>query len=215
VTQYSVLQEAFVSGELSPGMWGRVSLEKYKFGASTMRNGFVNFQGGYSSRAGLAYIGMCKQGAPNIGSATLNNTSNGTLVNTGPPRPIPFQFSVTQTYDLEFGDYYMRVIYQGGYVIENSVNVTSVSAAGLFTTSASHGYSIGDWIFDSGNTGFSGLTWVVKTVPSATTFTIEDLFGNVVTAATRFNWWNCRAYLYFDNSLSSSRFALFEICAIC
>ena len=173
-----------MGGELSPGMWGRVTHEKYKFGASTMRNGFVNFQGGYASRAGLAYIGMCKQAAPNIGGATLNNISNGTPVNSGPPRPIPFQFSVLEGYDLEFGDYYMRVVYKGGYVTESSRIVTSVNSAGLFTIPFPHGFNVGDWIYNSGNTGFSGLTWVVLTVPSPTTFTVSDLFGNVISVAT-------------------------------
>ncbi|MGB9154417.1 MAG: hypothetical protein WCD70_15175 [Alphaproteobacteria bacterium] len=184
MTKFTVMQEAFVGGELSPGMWGRVTHPKYKFGASTMRNGFVNFQGGYSSRAGLAYVGMCKQAAPNIGGATVNNVSNGTPVNSGAPRPIPFQFSVLQAYDLEFGDYYMRVIYQGGYVTEASVTVTSVSSAGLFTTATAHGYSIGDWIYIPDNTGFSGLTWVVKTVPTTAEFTVESLFGDVISSAT-------------------------------
>lgn len=182
MTQGSIIQEAFVSGELSPAMWGRVSHEKYKFGASTMRNGFVNFQGGYASRAGSAFVGQCKQGS-SFGGATLNNAGS-TPVNTGPPRPIPFQFNIFQAFDLEFGDYYMRVIYQGAYVLESAVTVTSVSSAGLFTTSTTHGYSVGDWIYDAGNSGFSGLTWIVKTVPTTSTFTVTDLFGNTISSAT-------------------------------
>src|ERR1035437_5618905 len=180
MAQGTVIQEAFVSGELSPALWGRVSHEKYKFGASTMRNGFVNFQGGYSSRAGTAIIGLCKQGAP-AGGATLNN-AGGTPANTGPPRPIPFQFSTSQAFDLEFGDYYMRPIYRGAYVTEAPVTLTSVSAAGLFTTPADHTYSIGDWLYDAGNDSFSGLIWVVDTVPTTKTFTVTDLWGNVVSA---------------------------------
>ena len=181
MTQGSIIQEAFVSGELSPAMWGRVSHEKYKFGASTMRNGFVNFQGGYASRAGSAFVGQCKQASP-FGGATLNN-AGVTPVNTGPPRPIPFQFNISQAFDLEFGDYYMRVIFQGAYVTETAKTITSVSNLGLFTTSTTHGYSVGDWIYDVGNSGFSGLTWIVKTVPTTSTFTVTDLFGNTISAA--------------------------------
>lgn len=169
----TTIQTAFVSGELSPAMWGRTDHEKYKFGASTMRNGFVNFQGGYASRAGLAYVGMCKQAAPNIGGTATKNK----------PRDINFQFSVLQGFALEFGDQYMRVKYQGAYVTESAVTITGVNASGLFTSSAAHGYSVGDWIFDEGNAGFSGLTWVVRTVPNSTTFTVEDLFGTAITIA--------------------------------
>lgn len=169
MTQGTAIQEAFVSGELAPAIYGRVTHPKYKYGASTMRNGFINFQGGFASRAGSAYVGMCKQGAPNIGGV---NDSNA------PPRPIPFQVSITEAYDLEFGDYYMRPIYRGAYITEAAVTVSTVSSAGLFTTNGSHGYSVGDWVFDQGNTGFNGLTWVIKSIPSATTFVVEDLFGN-------------------------------------
>lgn len=182
MTQGSIIQEAFVSGELAPAIWGRVSHPKYKLGASTMRNGFANFQGGYSSRPGTAFVGQCKQGSL-AGGATLNN-AGVTPVNTGPPRPIPFKFNSLQSLVLEFGDYYMRPVYQGSYVLEAAKTVTSVSNVGLFTTSGSHGYSIGDWVYDLGNTGFNALTWVVKTVPTGSTFTVTNLFGNVISSAT-------------------------------
>lgn len=100
-----------------------------------------------------------------------------------PPRDIPFQFSLTQGYVLEFGEEYMRVKTNGAYITEATKTVTSVSAAGLFTVT-SHGYSVGDWIYDRGNTGFSGLIWIIHTVPTGNTFTVTDLFGNIVTSAT-------------------------------
>jgi hypothetical protein len=159
------LQNSLSAGELSPSLFGRTDLEKYHSGTSTCRNFFVNYRGGVLSRAGLAYVGTCKQQYP------------------VPPRDIPFQFSLNQGYVLEFGDYYLRIKSNGAYVIEPTKSVTTVSAAGLFTV-ASHGYSVGDWIYDTGNTGFSGLTWIVNTTPTANTFTVTDLFGNVITSAT-------------------------------
>lgn len=167
------IQTAFVSGELSPALWGRVDHEKYKFGASTMRNGFVNFQGGYASRAGLAYVGMCKQGAPNNGGTSSND----------PPRDIPFQFSVTQAYVLEFGDQYMRIKFQGAYVTEAAKSVNSITRANPGTvTITSHGFSNGDWVFGAnigGMTEFNSLTWIVQNV-TTNTFTLTDLFGTPV-----------------------------------
>lgn len=96
----NVIQPSFSAGELSPSMFGRVDLARYHVGAATMRNFFVDYRGGSSSRAGTKYCGTCKYG---------NRAT----------RIVKFQFSsdVTQSFALEFGDLYMRVIYQGGYVL--------------------------------------------------------------------------------------------------
>ena len=92
----SVIQNSFIGGEISPSLFGRTDLGKFHNGASTMRNFFVNYRGGASSRAGLAYVGTCKQD-PGI------NGQNP------PPRDITFQFNINQGYALEFGEYYMRI----------------------------------------------------------------------------------------------------------
>lgn len=152
------------AGELAPSLYGRQDLEKYHSGTTTSRNFFSNYRGGVSSRAGLAYVGTCKQQYP------------------VPPRDLPFQFSLNQGYVLEFGELYLRIKYRGAYITEATKTVTSVSIGGLFTVT-SHGYSNGDWVFDEGNTGFSGLTWIVQNV-TTNTFTVTDLFGNTVTSAT-------------------------------
>lgn len=161
---YTSFQSSLGSGELTPSIWGRTDLDKYAHGTTTSRNFFVNYRGGVSTRAGLAYVGTCKQ--------------SGT---SPPPRDIPFQFSVTQGYVLEFGEHYLRVKTNGAYVTEASKS-SSVSSSAVFTVT-SHGYSSGDWVFDTGNTGFSGLTWIVSST-TTNTFTVTDLFGTPVTSAT-------------------------------
>lgn len=163
----AAIQNSLAAGEISPSLFGRTDLAKYHQGASTMRNYFVNYRGGSSSRAGYAYVGACKQ--------------PGTAA---PPRDIAFQFNINQGYALEFGDQYMRVKSNGAYVLESPLVVSSVSIAALFTTAAPHGLAIGDWIYDIGNTGFSGLTWIVNTTPTGSAFTVTDLFGNVISSAT-------------------------------
>jgi hypothetical protein len=106
------IKNSFVTGELSPELFGRTDLQKYQSGASTYRNMTVNYRGGADSRAGTAFCGYSKQtGQPY------------------PPRLIPFQFSVDQGLILEFGNTYMRVLSDGAYVTESAVNVTGVTKA--------------------------------------------------------------------------------------
>lgn len=158
------IQNALNAGELAPGLFGRTDVDKYARGCSTARNFFAGFKGGMSSRAGLAYVGMCKQQYP------------------VPPRDIPFQFSLDQGYVLEFGELYMRVKSNGAYVTEATKAVTSVSASAVFTV-VGHGYTAGDWVYDLGNPNFSGLTWIAYPT-GVDTFVVTDLFGNAVTSAT-------------------------------
>lgn len=171
-----IIQNSFVSGELSPSFLGRTDKPQYRNGASTMRNYFVRYTGGASSRAGFAYCGMCKQGAPNPGSSGSIDI---------PPRDINFQFSINQGYALEFGELYMRIKSNGAYVVEATNAITAITSAspGVFTyTNTNYTLSNGDWIYITGVTGmtnFNGLTWIVQNV-SGSTFTVTDLFGNAV-----------------------------------
>jgi len=171
---FPTIQTSLVSGELSPSVLGRVDKPQYKNGASTMRNCFVRYTGGSSSRAGLAYVGMCKQGAPNSGASGDINTK---------PRDINFQYNINQGFALEFGNLYMRVKYRGAYVTEAGKSITAATKANpAVITSAAHGFSNGDWIYISGVAGMTqlnGLTWIVTNV-TANTFNLTDLFGHTV-----------------------------------
>lgn len=261
----STIKNSFTGGEVAPSLFGRTDLGKYNHGASTMRNFFGSYRGGASSRAGGRYVGTCLQN-----------------INNPPPRDIPFQFSITQGYALEFGDHivapavtgaannggglirlalastrglmtgntmivagvvgtteangtwtitvidathvdlqtsafvnayvsggttstsagYMRIKSNGAYVIEATKAITGATRANpAVITAVAHGYAIGDWIFIAGMggmTNFNGLTWIVKTVPSADTFTVTDLFGNTInsTAFTAYTAGGTAARIY-------------------
>ncbi|MDE2233607.1 MAG: hypothetical protein KGJ90_05920 [Patescibacteria group bacterium] len=166
----STIQNSFGSGEISPSMFGRMDVERWHKGGSTIRNAFVNFRGGASSRAGLAYVGTCKQS----GSAA-------------PPRDINFQFSINQGYALEFGDNYMRIKSNGGYVVEATKAITGITQANpAVLTVVGHGYTTGDWVYIAsvtGMTNFNNLAWIV-TVTDANHITLTDMFGNVVNSTT-------------------------------
>lgn len=175
------IQNSFNAGEISPKIWGRTDLAKLRNGASTMRNFFVDYRGGAKTRAGTALVGMCKQGAPNVGGVGSINI---------PPRDINFQFNIYQGFELEFGEHYMRVKSQGAYVTETGKNITLITQANpaIFQIIA-HGFSVGDWVFVSGvkgMTNFNGLTWVVSNVIDVNNINVTDLFGNAVDS-TLFN----------------------------
>lgn len=163
---------SFASGEISPSLFGRVDLAKFHVGAATLRNMYVDYRGGATSRGGLAFVGASR--------------TEGTSL---PPRLIPFTFNVQagQTYVLEFGDRYIRFIQNGAYVVEASKVVTAASASSpVIFTAAAHGYSAGDWVYlDSFNGGMAsanGRTLIVSTA-STNDFTLNDLFGNSIGAS--------------------------------
>lgn len=162
---FQSIQNSFVAGELSSAIYGRTDMAKFPLGATTYRNFFVGYRGGAYSRAGLAYVGMCKQ-----------------PTSAAPPRDIPFQFNNEQGFVLELGDNYMRVKSNGAYVIETPKTVVSITNAnpGVIDI-ASHGFSNGDWVFGSinGMMAINGLTWIVRNV-TTNAFTLTDLYGNVV-----------------------------------
>lgn len=115
------IQTSFSVGEASPNLFGHVDLARMHAAASTFRNGFVSYLGGFYSRAGTKFVGFSKQTGRNY-----------------PPRLITFQFNINQGLALEFGNYYMRVISNGAFVTESPISITGISQAdpGVVTIAA-------------------------------------------------------------------------------
>lgn len=107
-----VIQSAFTVGEVAPSLFGRYDLARLHIAASTFRNGFVSYRGGYYSRAGTKFVGFSKQTGRSY-----------------PPRMITFQFSINQGLALEFGHQYMRVISNGAYVLDDAQTITNITNA--------------------------------------------------------------------------------------
>ena len=136
-----LIKTSFASGEVAPALWGRSDLAQWHNGCSVGRNMFVNFRGGLSSRAGTAWVGPCGQAASAY-----------------PPRNIPFRFSTTQGYCLEFGDYYMRVVSNGAYVTQSPYAITGATNSLQCTlTVAGNDFSVGDLIYVSGVSGMAQI----------------------------------------------------------
>lgn len=78
------LHRAFVGGEVSPEMFGRVDDPRYQAGAARMRNFMAMPHGPAKRRPGLQYVAACPSGA----------TAS---------RVIPFTYSVSETFAIEMG----------------------------------------------------------------------------------------------------------------
>jgi hypothetical protein len=159
----SVIQTSFSAGEISPSLWGRVDLAKYAAGCATLRNFIVDYKGGATARHGTEFIGQCR-------------------VSDKPVRMVPFQFSVLQTYALEFGEFYMRVIKDEAYVLEDPVTITGITQANPgVVTAVAHGFTAGDWVYLEDITGMTELNTRTLVVGATTpdTFQLYDTFGNL------------------------------------
>ncbi len=154
-------QPSFAKGELSPALHGRVDTSAYAIGLATARNTIVHTYGGISKRPGSRFVGPQKE-----------HTYNARL--------IPFKFKTTDQYMLEFGNLYMRVIRDGGYVVNTGAeSFTSISAANpcVIETSTTHGWDTGNEVFFDKDVG--GAIWLREnrytiTVLTSTTFSIAD-----------------------------------------
>jgi hypothetical protein len=90
----NLIQPTFAAGELSPDMYARVDFAKYHTGAALMRNFFVNYKGGASSRPGTQFTGIPSSPTGNPYSVRLRR----------------FVFSATQQYILVFSDFALQFI---------------------------------------------------------------------------------------------------------
>ena len=93
-----ITQASFTRGELTPRLDSRTNLEQYAIGLKRAKNGIIHQEGGISNRMGLEYCGTAKY-------------------NDKHTRMIKFVFNFEQTYMLEFGEKYIRILKDGAYVL--------------------------------------------------------------------------------------------------
>lgn len=149
------IQTSFVTGEVSPALFGHPDLARMHSAVATCRNMYVGYKGGAYSRAGTAFVGISNQ----TGRAW-------------PPRLIPFQFKIDQGLVLEFGNLYMRVISNGAYVTETPISITGITQSSPAVVSAS---SIG------ASTAVPITSGVISSYATADTVTLA---GGTFTAPT-------------------------------
>lgn len=92
------IQTNFTAGELSPKLAGRVDISKYFNSAETLENQIVIPFGGAVRRSGTYFVAESKSSGKQC-------------------RLVPFQFSTTQAYIIEFGDFYCRFYKDSGQIV--------------------------------------------------------------------------------------------------
>jgi hypothetical protein len=156
------IQTSFASGEWAPKLRSRVDVQKYRSGASLLRNFYVDYSGGgASTRQGTRYINQTKA----LGA-----------------RLIPFQPSTTLSYELEFGQNYIRFYSNGSPILETAV--TGGTAASVDDFTIANTFNVGDWVLANGWAGLTGVNgnyYIVAAGTSATDVIVTDLNGNPVT----------------------------------
>lgn len=135
----SPIQSSFNAGEFSPLLYGRVDSDRYKAGLATCLNYIPTIQGGLTRRPGTMYVSEVKD-------------------NSLTARLMPFEFSTTQAYMLEFGNQYIRFFKDNAIITNTAVNITNATQASpVVITSNAHGFSNGDRVVITGVSGMVEL----------------------------------------------------------
>lgn len=145
-------QDTFVRGEISPRLHARASLDLYRAGLSKCENFLTLPHGGIRKPGGTYFVGEVKNSAKRT-------------------RGVPFIFSASQAYWLEFGDLYIRVYAYGARVGSVEV-VTTYTEAELPDLMF---YQSADvmWIAHPSH-GLATLTRTAHTTWTLAAYTIDD-----------------------------------------
>lgn len=153
-------QQSFNAGELSPLLGARVDMAKYGNGCHAMSNFIPLPQGPARRRNGTRFVQECRTSA-----------DRSWLV--------PFVFSPTQAFVLEFGNLYIRFYApSGGAVLESTKVITGITQANpAVVTSVAHGYANGDQVYISGVLGMTQVNTGPFTVAgvAANTFQLSGI----------------------------------------
>ena len=145
----------FTAGELSPRLDGRNDLSKYASGCKTLENFIIYPHGSAARRSGSTFI------------AEVADSDNKT-------RLIPFEFSTTQTYMLEFSNLKIRFYKDNGSILEGDKTITGITQANpAVVTSNSHGYSNGDEVVITAVVGMTEVNSKRFLVAGVTTNTFQ------------------------------------------
>ncbi len=169
------LFRSFAGGEITPELFARLDLAKFQTGLAKCLNFEIRPHGPAVNRAGFEYV-----------IETKDSTKASVL--------LPFIFSTTQSYVLEFGDAYVRIHATGATILETGLTITGISAASpAVITYTGSDPSNGDWMFISGITVGPTLlngryVKVANVNGGANTFEVTDLNGTAISTVGQTAW---------------------------
>lgn len=178
----NALQTSVTAGEVSPRLWSRPDLQKYRTFARTVENMIVLPQGGLRKRGGTTFISRTRD-------------DEAVLL-------VPFQFSTSQPYILVFGESYIRILKDRAPLTYTATAISGITKANpAVVTSTSHGLSNGDPVWITAVGGMHQVNNRAFTVAGATantfqlsgvdstgygTYTSGGLAGEIVEVATTY-----------------------------
>lgn len=159
---------SFTSGEITPSLYARTDLSKYITSLKTCRNFIIQRHGGAINRPGTGFVCEVKDSSKKV-------------------KLVPFVFNAEQTYILEFGNQYMRVIRNNILLTETAKNITGATQANpCVITITAHGYSNGNEVTISsvgGMTELNNRNFKVANV-AANTFSLQYMDGTNVNSTS-------------------------------
>lgn len=129
----------FSKGEFGPQLYARTDVPQYAAGAKQLKNFVIQRYGGVRFRPGFRFAGEVDEPSQSY-------------------RLLPFLFSANQAYVQLLGPNQLRVLAQGGFVVEEDIKIMGVTKETLAVMEVPfHGMSIGDRFFVDGVRGMDEL----------------------------------------------------------
>lgn len=129
----------FSKGEFGPELYGRVDIPQYSSGVKDGLNFLIQRYGGALFRPGFRFAGEV-------------DDKDKTY------RLSAFQYSIDQAYILLHGDEQTRFLAEGGFVVEEDLEIQSATlAAAIIIEVPFHEYVVGDRVWIDGITGMEEL----------------------------------------------------------
>jgi len=154
----SPYQGNFNAGEVSHLIEGRIDISKYQSSGRFFQNWLPLIQGPMQKRPGTRFV-------------------KETKFSDKRSRLIDFIFNEVQSYNLEFGDKYIRFYTNNGVLLESNLTITNITNANpAVVTIAGHGFSNGDEIFIQSVVGMTEVNgkYYKITVIDPNTFSLNN-----------------------------------------
>jgi hypothetical protein len=161
LSKVSPIQNNFNGGEISPLLYGRPDVDRYKTGLKTCLNFIPLIQGPVERRPGSVFVKEVKD-------SSLST------------RIVRFEFSTTQAYILEFGNLYIRFYKDNGVIRTSGTNITGATQANpVVITDTAHPYVNGDELYIQNVGGMTELNDKYYRIANAAanTYELQDIGG--------------------------------------